>query len=166
MNAYSTLTSTLTDTYTDARLRAVMAEVGADFYAPCAAGFITAETARRWTEDLTFVLRHRGAKRFQLQCTLPNGYRQALHYEVSSDGSVRESSGAGGIDFFALPQGTCVGLYVEIDYQSPNIGVVNSYTQQRGWGTNGQAVQGETVRDRAYSKDGYGVVRSKVGQWT
>lgn len=166
MNAYSTLTSTLTDTYSEARLRAVMAEVGADFYAPCAAGFITSETARRWTEDLTFVLRHRGAKRFQLQCTLPNGYKQALHYEVSSDGSVRESSGAGGIDFFALPQATSVRLYVELDYQSTNIGVVTAYTQQRGWGTNGEAVQGETVRDRAYSKDGYGVVRSKVGQWT
>ncbi len=161
-----TATRTQTDTYTDARLRAVMAEVGADFYAPCAAGFITPETARSWTEELTFILRHRGAQRFQLQCTFPNGYKQALHYEVSSDGSVRESSGAGGIDFFALPQGTKVGLVVTLDEQSPNIGIVRAYTQQRGWGTNGQAVQGDTVRDRAYSKDGYGIVRSKIGQWT
>jgi hypothetical protein len=161
-----TATRTQTDTYTDARLRAVMAEVGADFYAPCAAGFITAETARTWTEELTFILRHRGARRFQLQCTLPNGYKQALHYEVSSDGSVQESSGAGGIDFFALPQGTHVGLVVTLDEQSPNIGIVRAYTQQRGWGTNGQAVQGDQQRDRAYSKDGYGIVRSKIGQWT
>jgi hypothetical protein len=161
-----TATRTQTDTYTDARLRAVMAEVGADFYAPCAAGFITAETARVWTEELTFILQHRCARRFQLQCTLPSGYKQALHYEVSSDGSVQESSGAGGIDFFALPQGTQVGLVVTLDEQSPNIGIVRAYTQQRGWGTNGQAVQGDTVRDRTYSKDGYGIVRSKVGQWT
>lgn len=166
MNAPFTVTATQTDTYTDARLRAVMAEVGADFYAPSAAGFITAETARRWTEQLSYVLQMRGAKRFQLQCEQPNGYKQALHYEVSSDGSVRESSGAGGIDFFSLPPGTKVGLYVEFDNGSPNIEAVRAYTSRNGWGTNGRAVQGDITRDRTYSKDGYGIVRSKIGQWT
>jgi hypothetical protein len=26
-------------------------------------------------------------------------------------------------------------------------------------------VQGDVVRDRAYSKDGYGVIRGKIGAW-
>jgi hypothetical protein len=33
--------------------------------------------------------------------------------------SVHESSGAGGIDFFGLPPGTRVSLFVEFDYSSP-----------------------------------------------
>lgn len=166
MNVPFSITRTQTDTYTDARLRAVMAEVAADFYAPCAAGLIDANTARRWAEQLSYVLQMRGTRRFQLQCTQPNGYKQALHYEVSSDGSVHESSGAGGIDFFSLPQGTKLMLYVELDDASPNITAVRAYTARNGWGTDGRAVQGDTTRDRAYSKDGYGVVRSKIGQWT
>jgi len=166
VNAPFTATRTQTGTYSDARLRAVMAEVGADFYAPCAAGFITAEMARSWTEEISYILQLRGARRFQLQCTQPNGYKLALQYDVSSDGSLRETSGAGGIDFFSLPLGTKVGLCVELDEQSPNIAAVRAYTASRGWGTNGQNVQGDATRDRAYSKDGYGVVRSKIGQWT
>ena len=53
---------------------------------------------------------------------------------------------------------------MNLNVQAPTIGTVRSYTQQRGWG-NGSAVQGEVVRDRAYSKDGYGVIRSKIGTW-
>ena len=166
MNAYSTLTRSQSDSFTDARLRAVMAEVGADFYAPAAAGLITADVARRWTEELSFILLHRAANSFQLQCTKPDGTTVALHYAVSSDGSVRESSNAGGIDFYALPVGTRVSLFVDIDWNSPNIAAVRDYITRRGWGMDGRAVEGDPIRDRVYSKEGYGVIRSKIGQWS
>jgi hypothetical protein len=42
----------------------------------------------------------------------PNGQRLALDYRVSSDGSIRESSIAGGIDYYALPAGTWAFLPV------------------------------------------------------
>lgn len=165
MTGLLTATRSLTDTYTDARLRAVMAEVGADFYAPAAASLISNETARKWTEELAFILQHQAANSFQVQCTKPNGTKIALHYTVSNDGTVHESSNAGGIDFFGLPAGTTVSLFVNLDWQSPNIAIVRDYIARRGWGT-GQAVPGDPIRDRTYSKEGYGIVRSKIGDWT
>ena len=159
-----TVTATRTNTFTDARLRAVMPEVGADFYALAGAGIVSFDVAARWTEELTFVLQHQAANGFQLQLTYPNGARVALDYRVSSDGSVRESGTAGGVDYYALPTGTTAILFVDLDFESPAIATVQTYTQQRGWGT-GSSVQGEVARDRVYSKDGYGVIRGKIGVW-
>ena len=45
-----------------------------------------------------------------------------------------------------------------------NIDTVQGYTRRRNWGI-GQAVGGDVARDRAYSKDGYGIIRGKVGSW-
>ena len=165
MTVPQTATRSQTGTYTDARLRAVMAEIGADFYAPAAAGLITNEQARSWTEELAYILQHQTAHGFELQCTKPNGTKIALHYAVSSDGTVHESSNAGGVDFFALPAGTKLFLFVNMNWDAPNIAIVRDYIARRGWGI-GQAVQGDPIRDRAYSKEGYGVVRSRIGNWS
>ena len=159
-----TFTASRTNTFTDARFRAVMPEVGADFYALAGAGIISFDVAARWTEELTFVLRHQAANGFQVQLIYPNGTRVALDYRVSSDGSVRESGTAGGVDYYALPAGTIATLFVDLDFESPTIATVRTYTQQRGWGT-GSPVQGKAVRDRVYAKDGYGVIRGKIGMW-
>jgi len=159
------LTRTRSDTYTDARLRAVMPEVGADFTGLAAAGLITFGQASTWTEELTFVLQHEAAFGFQIQLRCPGRATIALDYRVTSDGSIRESGKAGGIDYYALPAGSRAGLFVDMNYQAPKIATVNAYTQSRGWGTDGQPVQGTVARDRAYSKDGYGVIRGKVGDW-
>lgn len=162
----STFTATVsrTSTFTDARLRAVMPEVGADFYALAAAGIISFDLAVSWTEELTFILQRQAAHGFQIQLTRPDRSRIALDYRVSSDGSIRESNAAGGINYFALPAGTYATLFVDLNFQSRNIEAVRTYTQQRGWGT-GSAVEGDVVRDRAYSKEGYGVLRGKIGVW-
>jgi hypothetical protein len=160
-----TTTATRTNTYTEARLRAVMPEVGADFYALAGAGLITAERARQWTEELTFILQHQGAKGFQIQLKRNGSFPIALDYRVSSDGSVRESSTAGGIDYFGLPAGTFATLFVDLDFQSREIVTVQAYLGRHGWGTDGRAVEGQSVRDRTYSKDGYGIARAKVGEW-
>jgi hypothetical protein len=103
-----TFTRSRTSTFTDARLRAVMPEIGADFYALAGAGIITFANAQRWTEDLTFILQHEAANSFQIQLTDSSGRQVALDYRVSSDGSIRESGVAGGIDYYALPVGTRV----------------------------------------------------------
>ncbi len=159
-----TLTASRTNTYTDPRLRAIMPEVGADFYALAGAGIVAWNVAQRWTEELTFILQNQAAHGFQIQLTYPNGERVALDYRVSSDGSIRESGIAGGIDYYALPAGTWAFLFVDLNFSATKIGVVQAYIRQRGWGT-GSTVQGEVVRDRVYSKDGYGVIRGKIGAW-
>jgi HORMA domain-containing protein len=157
-------TATRTNTYTDARLWAVLPEVGADFYALACTGLISLDMANRWTEELGFVLQHQAARGFQIQLTYPNGARVALDYRVSSDGSIKGSSTAGGIDYYALPVGARAVLFVDLDTGARNYPIVEAYTQRRGWGT-GSAVQGEVVRDRVYSKDGYGFIRGKIGGW-
>jgi hypothetical protein len=158
-------TATRTNTYTEARLRAVMPEVGADFYSLAGAGLISLDTAKNWTEELTFVLQHQAAKGFQIQLKRFGSNPIAIDYRVSSDGTVRESSMGGGIDYFALPNGTEASLFVDLDLQSPAIETIKIYIAQRRWGTNGQAVDGQSTRDRTYSKDGFGIIRTKVGTW-
>jgi hypothetical protein len=141
-----------------------MPEVGADFTNMAGAGIISIAVAQRWTEELTFVLQRQAARGFQLQLSCPGYAPIALDYRVSSDGTVRESGRAGGIDYYGLPEGTTATLFVDIDDSSPSIMRVRLYTRQRAWGV-GSPVVGEPVRDRVYSKDGYGVIRGKVGNW-
>lgn len=165
MQGSFTSTASRTNTFTDARLRAIMPEVGADFYAMASAGIITIAVAQNWAEELTFILQHQAAHGFQVQLTYPNGQRVALVYRVSSDGSIRESGTAGGIDYYALPTGTWAFLFVDINFAAAKIATVQTYIRQRGWVLDAQPVQGDVVRDRAYSKDGYGVIRGKIGTW-
>ena len=160
----TTLTASRTNTFSDARLRAVMPEVGTDFYALANVSIISFDTAVRWTEELTFILQHQAARGFQIQLTYPSGRKIALDYRVSSDGSVRESSSGGGIDYYLLPAGTSAILFVDLDESARAIGTVRAYISGRAWGT-GNAVEGDPLRDRAYSKDGYGVLRGKIGAW-
>jgi hypothetical protein len=63
-----------------------------------------------------------------------------------------------------LPAGTSAALFVDLDDGARAIATVRAYIRARGWGT-GNAVEGDPVRDRAYSKDGYGLTRGKVGAW-
>ena len=164
MQGAFTSTATRSSTLTDARLRAVMPEIGADFYNMASADLISFSTAQRWTDELTFVLQNAAAHGFQVQFTYPNGQQVGLDYRVSSDGSIRESSMAGGIDYYALPQGTRSTFFIDLNFEASKIGLVQAYGQQRGWGV-GRELQGDLVRDRAYSKDGYGVIRGKIGMW-
>jgi hypothetical protein len=105
MHGSFTSTASQTNTFTDARLRAVMPEVGGDFYAMACSGIISLDTAQRWTDELTYILQNQTAHGFQIQLTYANGQKVALDYRVSNDGSIRESSFAGGIDYYALPLG-------------------------------------------------------------
>lgn len=164
MSGVQTATRSQTNSFTEARLRAVMPEVGADFTNMAGAGIISFAVAQRWTEELTFVLQRQAARGFQVQLSCPGRAPIALDYRVSSDGTVRESGRAGGIDYYGLPDGTTATLFVDLDDNSRNITEVRLYTSQRGWGI-GSAVAGAPMRDRVYSKDGYGVIRGKVGDW-
>jgi hypothetical protein len=143
-----------------------MLEVGADFHALASANLISFDLAQRWTEELSFILLQQTVRGFQIQLRRSSSPTIALDYRVSSDESVLESGTAGGINYCALPAGTTAGLVVDLNYEARNIAVVRRHIAERGWGSNGQAVEGTVVRDRVYSKDGFGVIRSKVGNWS
>jgi hypothetical protein len=158
-------TATRTNTYSEARLKAVMPEIGADFFALAAAGLISATTASSWTEDLKFMMQNQVVRGFQIQLRRSGAPDMAVDFRVSSDGTIKESSTSGGIDYHSLPEGTRVSLFVSIDWNAKNIAAVSKYMQNHGWGTNGSAVSGDPVRDRAYSNNGYGVIRGRIGAW-
>ncbi|MFO0762675.1 MAG: hypothetical protein U0359_39925 [Byssovorax sp.] len=155
-----------TSTFTEARARAVMRHVLGDFMNLAGTGLIKRETLQEWHEELEYAVSREVVEKFQLQFTKSNGTRLGLTYSVKDDGSVLEESKAGGVDFFGLPADTKVGLLLTYRAGAPRLEEVRAYLRARGWTTGGSAISGDPVRDRAFSKDGYGVVRTKIGDWS
>lgn len=161
-----TQTRSKTNSFTDARLAAVLPEVAGDFYGLANASLISLDTAATWTEELGHCLGLQAVSSFQIQFHCAGVPEKALNYVVSADGSLAESGTSGGIDYFNLPKGTKALLFVQFNTFAAKYPDAQRYTAARGWGTNGQAVSGDVIRDRAYSKEGFGFVRGKVGSWS
>ncbi|NTX33989.1 hypothetical protein [Myxococcus sp. CA033] len=157
-----TSTRTGTGTFTEARVREVMNLVLDDFVGCVLRGFVSQERAQKWYGDLTYLLTQQAISAFELQFTRPNGTEGAFRYEVSDDGSLLGSSPSGGQKLHMQPAGTTCSIYV--DYRDAVQGHVREEMRRRGWGP-GASVGGDAVRDRAYSKDGYGLIRSRIGEW-
>lgn len=160
----STQTYSRSSTFSEARVVAVMHKVLADLVGLAATGMIDEDTAEKWHEELEFILLRRGATYFQFQFRLPSGSRAGLTYRVSDDGSLSEDSDSGGVDWFDLPKGTKASLFLHVNEESPHLAEVRSFMSRRGWGA-GSVVEGTGTRERAYSKDGFGLVRERVGAW-
>ncbi len=163
--SYQTQTQTAASTMTAARVRNVMVEVRADFTNVALAGLAELGPWMETCEQLAYILENGAAKSFQIMFTCPGQKPRALAYTVSADGSLRASDQAGGIDYYSLPAGTKAVLVVTPDLGSKNWPGVKTYLSQRGWGS-GEGVSGAGSADRVYSSDGYGVSRSKIGEWT
>lgn len=152
-----------TNTFTGARVREVMKPVLDDFVGCVLRGFVSTERAQKWCDDLTYLLTQEAISAFELQLTLPDGSEVGFRYEVSDDGSLLESSRSGGQRLHLLPQGTSASIWVRYrDEVKPHVG---EEMRKRGWGPGGASLEGDAVRERAYSKEGYGLVRSRVGDW-
>jgi hypothetical protein len=158
-------TRTATSTMTLARVRHVMVEVRADFFNIAMSGLWSSDSAAKLATDLTYLLEKEVVKSFQIQFSCDGQLSRALEYVVNADGSLQTANRAGGIDYLALAQGTRAKLFVDIDFQSPQIETAKAYLTQKGWSFNGAAVTGVGTRDRVYSTEGYGVTRTKVGSW-
>ncbi|MDC3956338.1 HORMA-1 domain-containing protein [Polyangium jinanense] len=157
-------TASHASTFTEARARAVLHNVLEDFMQVANAGFVARETIKEWFDELSFAVLHNVVNSFQLQFMLPDGRKdRALHYEVRDDGTVPEGSKGGGFDLYGLPRNTRVILCVSYRGDAPNLDKVLAWLRERGWGSGGSLVQGNTSQDRAFSRDGFGFVRSKVG---
>lgn len=161
----TTKTATQASTFTDARAREVMRQVHGDFMSLASAAHMNREDAQNWCDELGYAVHYNVANTFQIKLTRPNGTVAALNYSVRDDGTILEESKAGGFDPYAFPTGTKVSVVLTYKQGAPNLELVRAYLQKRGWGPGGHLVEGSMVRDRAYSKDGFGVERSKVGVW-
>ncbi len=161
-----TYTESQTNTFSEARVHAVMHKTLSDFMVLAASGLVSQEAMLSWHEDLTFFLVHKAAEMFQVRFRSPSGADRALNYRISDDGSLSEDSESGGIDYFTFERGTRVSLTVKLRTQSPHIEKVRRYMTEHGWGNNGQFLEGQTARDRAYSKENFGFIREQVGVWS
>jgi len=159
----STATASATTTMTEARVRAVMQKVGANFWALVVSGHLDRHEAQRWVDDLIYLQVEEALDFFEVQVTSPQGERFGLRYTVRADGSVQQDSKSGGIDLYGFSSGTRVNLYAHLRYGIPQS--VREELQRRRWGFNGTRLQAEISERRAFSKDGYGLIREKLGQW-
>ncbi|WP_147451285.1 HORMA-1 domain-containing protein [Corallococcus llansteffanensis] len=139
-----------------------MKSVLADFVGCVVNGLVSRELAQEWVDDLTYLLTQQAISAFELQFTQPDGSRGAFRYDVSDDGSLFEAASSGGQRLHLLPSGTKASIYVM--YRAGVQDDVREEMRKRGWGR-GTRVDGTATRERAYSKDGYGLIRSRIGEW-
>ncbi|WP_373371234.1 HORMA-1 domain-containing protein [Stigmatella ashevillensis] len=140
-----------------------MKSVMDDLMGCAVSGFLSTEEAQRWYSDLTYLLTQQAISIFELQLTLPDGSEVGFEYKVSNDGSLFESSSSGGQRLHLLPRETKANLWVR--YHDDVGSYVREEMRRRGWGPGGGSLTGGAVRERAYSKDNYGLIRSRVGDW-
>ena len=163
MTYAATVTATSTTTMTEARVRAVMQKVSANFTAFVVKEHISTEIARKWTEDIAHLQLVEALKFFDIKIQAPTGNPFGVRYTVSSDGSLQQDSASGGLNLYGLPPGTQVSLYAELHDGTPSS--VYDWLRARGWGFNGTRLEGQQSQQRAFSSDGYGLVRQHLGTW-
>ncbi len=162
MSSYSS-TLSASSTYTEARARKVMGKVQSDLIGMQNASLIAEHQVTKWVDDVLYCLNKEALRMFEFQLTLPDGSKRGIRYNVKDDGTISEDASTGGIDYYDLPKGTRVNLV--IDPREGKLSSIQLELQARGWGFNGQVLPGEGTRDSAYSKDGYGLQRMKIGAW-
>ncbi|MDX2054217.1 MAG: hypothetical protein SFV15_17585 [Polyangiaceae bacterium] len=155
-----TATATQTNTMTEARVRVVMQKVAANLNAFVVAGLVTAERARKWVDDLTYLQVEGQLEFFELQLA---GRSFGLRYTISADGSIHQDSASGGIDVYGLAAGTPVQLFASTKLPRPQY--VQAELERRGWHFTGKKLEAPESEQRAFSSNGYGLVRSKLGTW-
>ena len=161
----ATHTASQTSTFSEARARVVMRQVLGDFMNVASSGLIARGTIQGWHEEIEYAVLHEVVDTFQVQFTKPDGARLGLSYTVRDDGTILEVSKAGGLDLHDFPAGTKVGLVLSYRQGAPNLEKVQAYLRERGWTTGRSLLVDVTSRDRAFSKSGFGIARTKVGDW-
>jgi hypothetical protein len=133
-----------------------------DFIVLANADKIDYSKAQKWMEDLLYLAKAKVLKYFELQY-YTNGTRiGGYKYVLSDDGSLHENSDSGGIDPYYVSSDYSISLFADIDWQKNNSEEVKKYLATRGWGMNGTSLGEQGVYERAYSKNGYGLMRYKI----
>jgi hypothetical protein len=160
--------STFSDssTYSDARASYVLDKIFDDLTGIVVCGLATQAMIEDWKSDLTYILGMRSLDFFEIQFTKPNTERAAFRYNVKDYNSVKSDSDSGNLDLYGLPHGTKARLFAKLKEDSPNYkATMDELNTNRGWGTNGSQTPGNIETHHSYSKDGYGVNRSKIGEF-
>ena len=151
--------------YSEARARYVMGKVYEDLLGLTHRGLITKERADQIRSDVLYLLNKQVLEYFQLQFKKPDGTEiGGLHYELKSDGQIYSDEDSGNINYWMLSSDTKVNLLVSLNRSASNIQEVDEQLEEWGWGT-GKSLEGTRQALKSYSKDGYGLNQSKIGDW-
>lgn len=158
-------TRSSSSTCTAARVSAILDLFLGDLAAFLARGLMTRDSAVGWLRDLTDILVLEAVQRFQVKITFPSGNQIALDYEVFDDGRISTSDGCGGFSSHWIPAGSTVSLVVRWRAGAPKLEEARRLLHERGWGT-GTMLDATGAAERTFSKEGYGVNRRIVGEWS
>jgi hypothetical protein len=162
MQNTATFTASQASTMTDARVRTVMRKVDANLSTLVTRGLITEDRAAMWSWALTYLQILSALESFEVQFTI-YGRQFGLRYTVSADGTVRDDASSGGLDVYGIPPNTPTGIVLSL--KSGTSQIIYDELERRGWGMNGRSLSGVTSNRRAFSSDGYGIVREHIGEW-
>ncbi len=158
----TTFTFSGTDTYSVSDVKAVMQNTYEDIIGFANRGIISYNTAKNWINDLTFVLNEKVVKFFEVQLYDKNSTcYKSYRYNVDTYGYLNTGSMSGGINYYSLPDGTTVKLYVHLDFSKNNSASVNEELKRRGWGT-GEALEGSETYQRSYISNNLQLKRSEI----
>lgn len=158
------VTASQSCTYSEARARYVLGKVHDHLIGLAIRGLMSMDRAQKWIDTLLYLLGEKAIYYFEIQCRLPNGQARGWRHGLDDTGFLVTDDPSGGVDTYALPIGTQIGLMVNLRDGCRNREAVLRELERRGWG-NGHPLDGPIVRERTFSRGGYGLVRSRIGQW-
>ena len=159
-------TYTRTNAWTEARVRHVMERVFEDLLNHVYAGVleVNRDYVQKLREDLIYALNKQAISQFQIQYLRPDNRTQGVAYRVEDSGVPYNDDPSGGLDFCNLPRGTRLSVVLSYRQDCPHLAEVRQAMRERGWSSGGTLLEGGR-HDKTYSREGYSLHRSLLGDW-
>ena len=157
----SSYTNTGSESYSKTDVKNVLGKIYDDFHAIAARGFDFIEDHPDYLEnlrdDLYYIMIHEDLKMFQFQFD-SHGKREAVEYQVLSDGTVQQDSDSGGIDYWDFDRSAKIRTVVRRHGNKK----VSDYLVERGWSTGGSFVEGREETVGSYSSGNLDVTKKII----
>jgi len=156
----NTISRTASVTATETRVRSVLRKVRVDLLAAAYRGLSVSNRLEQHLDDISYMLQKNALRHFEIRVSVGARLHRAWRYEISDDGRLLGAGEeGGGIDFYQCPAASSITLVIS---RRPDLHQsISQEIDRLGWTTSVVELQGAGVRERAYEKDGYGVIRTR-----
>ena len=158
-----TTTRTETNTHTESRASYVSDKVAADIFGLTSRGILSKSSAIEWMDIVDLCLKKNGLEKFQLKITRPDGEVAGVSYIADSTGAISFDKSSGGLDWYEFEKDSKASIVIRRNSKGQKDTEINELLDKHGWTTGASFLGGDESQDKSYSKDGFGVNRSKVG---
>jgi hypothetical protein len=148
-----TFTVSATEVYTETDVKTVMRNTYEDIIGFANRKLVEYTDVKKWIEDIIYILNKKVLKAFEIQLINSSNEKfKSYRYEVNENGFITSGTGSGGINYFDFPDNTKVKLFVELHEDRHNTTEVRrALIEERGWGTNGVAMSGNSTYERTHA---------------